>query len=185
MKVSVNQMVKMGVLAALSIVLMMVIRFPIIPGVTFLEYEPADVPILIGAFLFGPLPGLAITVVVSVIQALTVSAGSGWIGAMMHVIATGAFVMVAGTIYKKVHSLKGAIIGLAAGTLTMTAVMIPLNLLVTPLFLGYPIEDVIKLLVPAIIPFNLLKGIINSTLTALVYKSVGKVLRIEKKVSAV
>ncbi len=185
MKTSVNQMVKMGVLAALSIVLMMIIRFPIIPGVTFLEYEPADVPILIGGFIFGPIPGLIITVVVSAIQAVTVSAGSGWIGALMHVIATGSFVLVSGVFYKKVHNLKGAIIGLIAGTITMTLIMIPLNLVFTTLFMGVPMETVVAMLVPAIIPFNLLKGLINSTLTVLVYKSVGKVLRADRKISAV
>jgi riboflavin transporter FmnP len=184
MKFSVNQMVKMGVLAALSLILMMIVRFPIIPGVSFLEYEPADVPILIGAFLFGPVPGLVITLVVSFIQAITVSAGSGWIGAVMHIIATGAFVLVAGTIYRRVHTLKGAIIGLVAGTLAMTAVMIPLNLLLTTMFMGVPVDTVVAMLVPAIIPFNLLKGLINSVITVLVYKSVGKVLRIENKVKA-
>ena len=70
----------MAMLAAISIVLVALIHFPIIPGATFLEYDPADVSILVGTFLFGPWAGLALTAVVSVIQGLTVSAGSGVIG---------------------------------------------------------------------------------------------------------
>jgi len=185
MKVDVNKMVKMGVLSALSIVLMFIIRFPLIPSAPFLEYEPADVPILIGGFLYGPAAGLVITIVVSIIQAVTVSSGSGWIGAVMHVIATGAFVVVAGLIYKKFHTLKGAIAALVAGTLTMTLVMIPLNLIVTPKFLGTPVEVVKAMLLPAIIPFNFLKASINSVVTALVYKSVGRVLRADEKSASI
>jgi riboflavin transporter FmnP len=181
MKMDVNKMVKMGVLSALSLVLMFVVRFPIIPSAPFLEYEPADVPILIGGFIYGPAAGLVITIVVSAIQALTVSAGSGWIGAVMHVIATGAFVVVAGLIYKRFHTLKGAIAALILGSLTMTLVMIPLNLLITPKFLGTPVEVVKAMLIPAIIPFNLLKSSINSIVVAIVYKSVGRVLRADEK----
>jgi len=181
MKMDVNKMVKMGVLSALSIVLMFIIRFPLIPSAPFLEYEPANVPILIGGFLYGPAAGLVITVVVSIIQALTVSSGSGWIGAVMHIIYTGTFVVVAGLIYKRFHTLKGAIAALAAGTLTITLVMIPLNLFFTPKFLGTPVEAVKAMLIPAIIPFNLLKALINSIVTALVYKSVGRVLRADEK----
>jgi len=88
MRFDANKMVKMAVLAALSVTLMFVVRIPF-PLATFLEYEPGDVPALIGAFIYGPAAGFIITVVVSLVQAVTVSAGSGWIGALMHMIATG------------------------------------------------------------------------------------------------
>jgi len=177
MKIGVNQMVKMAVLSALSIVLMVIIRFPIIPAAPYMEYEPADVPILIGAFLYGPLAGLIITFVVSFIQAVTFSASSGWVGFVMHMIATGTLVMVAGTIYKRVHTLKGAIIALIAGTLSMTIIMIPANLFFTVNFYGVPYDTVVKMLIPVIIPFNLIKAFINSLIVMVVYKSVGKILR--------
>jgi riboflavin transporter FmnP len=182
MKMDVNKISKMGVLSALAIVLMYLIRFPLIPSAPFLIYEPADVPILIGAFLYGPVSGLIITVVVSVIQALTASA-DGWVGAVMHIIATGAFVIVAGIIYKNVHTLKGAIIALVSGSITMTLVMIPLNLFITSKFLNVPVEVVKSMLIPAIIPFNILKAGINSIITAAVYKAAGKILRAENTAS--
>jgi riboflavin transporter FmnP len=175
----VNKLVKLALLTALSIMLMMAIRFPIIPSAPFLEYEPGDVPALIGTFLYGPGAGLLITAAVSLFQATTVSAGSGWIGAVMHIVATGTMVLVAGAIYRRIHTFKGAVLALLAGTIGMTLMMIPLNLYFTTKFLGVPVEAVKAMIVPVIIPFNVIKASANSALTVLVYKSVAKVLRIE------
>ena len=52
---------------AISVALVYLIHFPIFPAVAFLEYDPADIPILIGTFVFGPLSGIVLTVVTSVI----------------------------------------------------------------------------------------------------------------------
>lgn len=177
MQTKTRKLVTMSVLCALSIVLMMLIRFPIIPAATFLEYEPADVPILIGTFMYGPVAGLAMTVVVSVIQAVTVSAAGGWVGLVMHIIATGALVIVSGNIYKNVHSRKGALIALLAGSLCMVLVMIPSNLFFTVKFYGYPYEAVKGLLMPAIIPFNAIKALANSIIVLLVYKPLSRFIR--------
>lgn len=178
-KSEVNKMSRLAMLAALSILLMFLVRFPLIPAAPFLEYEPGDIPALIAAFLFGPAAGVLVTLAVSIIQAFTVSAGSGWIGAIMHFIATGTMVAVAGYIYKKIHTQKGAAIALIAASISMTLVMIPLNLIFTTKFMNVPMEAVKAMIVPIIIPFNLLKASINSTLTFLVYKPVGRVLRVE------
>lgn len=180
-KMTQKKLVTMAMLAGLSIVLMYLVRFPIIPGASFLEYDMADVPILIGTFLFGPVSGLILAAVVSVIQGVTVSAASGWIGIVMHFIATGTFVIVAGLIYRRMRSRKGAVIGLVCGSLSMAAVMIPLNLIFTVYFLGVPREAVVAMLVPMIIPFNLIKAGINSVLTFFVYKPVSKVMKLEKE----
>jgi riboflavin transporter FmnP len=179
MKYDVNRITKLAVLSALSVLLMLFIRFPVIPAAPFLEYEPGDVPALIGTFVYGPGAGLLITATVSLIQATTVSAGSGWIGAIMHMIATGTMVVVAGLIYRKYHTINGAIASLIAGTLSMTLVMIPLNLVFTTLFLNVPVDAVKAMILPVIVPFNLIKATANSALTALVYKSVGRVLKAE------
>ena len=90
---------------ALSVVLVYLIHFPIFPSASFLEYDPADIPILIGTFAFGPIAGIILTVVASGIQALTVSAASGLYGFLMHIIATGVVVIVAGCIYKAKHTM--------------------------------------------------------------------------------
>ena len=95
-----GRLVRLGMLAALSLLLVYFIRFPIFPSAAFLEYDMADVPILIGTFLYGPLWGLGLTAVVSGLQWVLVSQSSGPIGALMHFIATGSYVIVAGLIYR-------------------------------------------------------------------------------------
>ncbi len=173
-----EQLVQMSILAALSIVLVYLIRFPIFPSAPFLEYDMADVPILIGTFLYGPVSGLLLTVAVSVIQGLTVSAQSGWIGIVMHIIATGALVLVAGSIYNYKRTRTGAVVALACGTIAMTLTMIPLNLFFTVRFLNVS-RDVVMAMMPTIIFFNLIKAGANSIITFLVYKSVGRILRLD------
>ena len=171
MNVNIRKMTTIAVLSALSIVLMLLIRFPILPAAPYLIYEPADVPILIGGFLFGPAAGIIITAIVCVIQAFALST-DGWVGLVMHVMATGSLVITSSVIYRRYHKLSGAIIALVAGTLAMTLVMIPVNLVIQPNFYEIPIETVKSLLVPAIIPFNLIKAGANSLLTLLVYKRI-------------
>jgi riboflavin transporter FmnP len=170
----IKKLTTMGILIAISIIFILVLRVPF-PPAPFLVYEPGDVPILLGGFIYGPLAGIVMTVVVSAIQALTVS-GDGWIGCIMHVFATSALVGIAALVYKKHKTIKRAIIGLICGSIAMAAIMIPMNLIFYPLFANTPVDAVAKLIIPALLPFNLLKAGINSIITLLVYKSIGKFL---------
>lgn len=177
-----NKLVRIAVLSALSIVLVMLIKFPIIPSAPFLEYEPGDVPMLVAAFMYGPMAGLVMTVIVSTIQAFTVSAAAGWVGLVMHVIATGTFVVVSGAIYKRFHTFKGAFAALAAGSASMVLVMIPSNLFFSVRFYGIPYDAVIAMLPTAILPFNLIKSLANSLIVILVYKPLTRFLKGADKV---
>lgn len=94
----------------------------------------------------------------------------------MHMIATGAFVITAGLIYKKLRSLKGAIAALVAGTLAMTLVMIPVNLIIQANFYGVPFDVVKSMIVPVLILFNLIKAGTNSVITLIVYKTISKII---------
>ena len=170
----IRKMVTMAILVAISIVLVSVIHVPLIPAVPFLEYDPADIPILIGAFAYGPVAGIILTVVTSVIQGLTVSASSGLYGIIMHIIATSVLVLVPSGIYRVRHTKKGAILGLVCGTIAMALVMLPANHFITPVFMGVPTEVLDALLLPGILPFNLIKAGINSVVTFLVYKTVSR-----------
>ena len=169
------RLAKMGMLVALSIVLMMIIRFPF-PPAPFLEYDPADIPILIGTFAFGPIAGLVLTLVTSVVQGLTVSSGSGAYGIIMHIIATGTFVLVAGLIYKWKKTRKTAAIALICGALAMVLIMIPANILITPIFMGTPRAAVMGMILPVIVPFNAMKAGINAVVTFLLYKPLSRFL---------
>lgn len=170
------KMVKMGVMVAISVALVYLIHFPIFPAVAFLEYDPADIPILIGTFAFGPLAGLVLTVVTSVVQGLTVSASSGLYGILMHVIATGVLVTVSGTIYSRKKTRKTAVAGLICGMAAMAVVMMGANMVITPLFMGVPASAVWQLM-PFIVGFNVIKAGINGAVTFILYKRIANFLR--------
>ena len=177
MKIGIRQMCTMAILAALSLVLMLIIRFPIFPAASWLEYDPADIPILIGGFVYGPVAGLIITVLAALIQALTVSAQAGWVGFVMHVIATGTLVTVSSTYYKFHKTHKGAVISLVLGCVSMAVIMIPTNLIISVHFWGLAVEAVKAMILPILVPFNLVKSGINSVIVLLIYKSLRTVVK--------
>ena len=170
-KMTTARLAKMGMLVAISVVLVYLIHFPIVPAVAFLEYDPADIPILIGTFAFGPLSGVLLTVVTAVVQGVTVSAASGVYGILMHIIATGALVITAGLIYSRNKTRKTAAIALICGVIVMTVVMIGANMVITPIFMGVP-RSVVWDLMPFIAAFNAIKAGINGLVTFLVYKRI-------------
>lgn len=167
----------MAMLTALSIVSLYVIKFPLIPAAPFLEYDAADIPVLIGSMLLGPVSGIAILLAVCIIQAITVSASSGIIGFFMHFIASSVLVLTASCFYKKKKTTASLILGLVIGSIAMTVVMIPLNLIFTGIFMGAGTQTVIGMLIPAIIPFNLLKAGINSAVTFAVFLPISGILK--------
>ncbi len=171
-----KKVTNIGILSALSLLMMIFIKFPIIPAAPFLLYEPGDLPILIIGFIYGPIAGITASLLLSILMAVFVGLG-GPFGAFMHFLATGTLVATASYIYKKRHNQKGAIIGLLAGSIVMTVIMVIANIILNPIFYGIPQEEVLKLLVPAIIPFNIMKAFINSGLTLLVYKRLANFLR--------
>lgn len=166
----VRNTVFLAVSAALAVVLMLTVRFPLFAAAPFLEYDMGDIPVLIATVLAGVPGGLAVLATVSVIQALTVSASSGFVGCIMHLLASGAYVIAAGLIYKTKKNVPSLIAGLCVGAVLMTLVMIPCNLVLTTYFLGTPVEAVKQMLLPVIIPFNLIKGVINAAVTLALYK---------------
>ena len=165
----------LGMLCAIAFVAKLISNvFPTVSG--FLSFDLKDVIIVIGGFISGPLAALAITVVVSLIEMVTVSS-TGVIGFIMNVLASGTFACIAAGIYHKDRSMKGAITGLIAGVLCMTAIMILWNWLITPLYMKVPRDVVVKMLIPTFLPFNLVKGGINASLAMLLYKPVVTALR--------
>ena len=176
-----RKLTTMGLLAAVSVILVYFIHFPILPAASFLEYDPADIPIFLCTFLFGPMSGFLLTVVVSVVQGLTVSAQSGIIGILMHIFATGSFVLSAGIIYKRQRSKKSAILGLVTGVLVMTVSMGVWNIIFTPIFSGMPRPAVIAMLPTTILPFNFIKSGVNALITFILYKKLSSfVFRTDK-----
>lgn len=175
MDIKMRKLATMAVLAAASIVLVALVHLPIFPAVPFLEYDPADIALLICGFAFGPVAGICVTTAAAVIQGLTVSAQSGLYGVIMHIIASAAFVLASSLTYNRNRTRRGALKGIILGVLAMTAVMIPANLFITPAFMGAPRSAVIELL-PLIALFNLIKAGINGTITFFVYKKISRLI---------
>lgn len=169
MKFSIKIICTIGVLTALSVGLIYLIHFPIFPVISFMEYDAGDIPIFLCTYLFGPLYGIIIGVIASVIQGLTVSATSGWIGIIMHIFAILGYTVTAGLIFRNKDSLLNLIIAGVFGVLVMTIFMVGWNIIFTPIFMNVPRSAVIELL-PYIILFNLIKAGLNTVLTLILYQ---------------
>ena len=161
-------------IAAIAFLLVTLIRIPV---VLFLSYEPKDVIITIGGFLLGPMTSFVVSLVVSLIEMVTIST-TGPIGAIMNLLSSACFSCTAACIYKKKRTLSGAVFGLAAGSVAMVGVMLLWNYLITPLYMtGTSRSDVAAMLIPVFLPFNALKAGFNSALTLLLYKPLVSALR--------
>ncbi|MEE1225098.1 MAG: ECF transporter S component [Clostridia bacterium] len=175
MKTDVRKMVLMGMLCAISIVLVSALRLPF-PAAPFLEYDPADIPIIIGTFLMGPVCGLIITVIVSILQGIIFSSSSGIIGIIMHIFATGFYVIAIGLV-SKIKIRQSRIVAVIIGTLVMTAAMVVWNMIFTPIFMNQPFEVVKGMILPIIVPFNLMKAGINGVLALIISYFVEKIYK--------
>ncbi|MCL2855451.1 MAG: ECF transporter S component [Defluviitaleaceae bacterium] len=169
-------MIILAMISAIAFLLAAFVRFPVFPAVPFLRYDPKDIVIVIGGFIFGPLAALIVTVVVALVQMFTTSQ-TGLIGFFMNVVSGAAFACTAALIYQRWRTLSGAVVGLVAGTIAMTIAMVLWNYILTPIFLGWPREAVVAILVPGIIPFNVFNGVVNGALVMLAYKPVTKGLQ--------
>ncbi|MEI6132558.1 MAG: ECF transporter S component [Bacillota bacterium] len=173
-----NVLVKLGMLAALGVVLMLVTRFPLFSP--YLMYDAGDIAALVSGIVFGPIYGLAVVAVTASIQAITVDQQGGWIGLTAHLIATGVFVVVSSFIYKKFKTLSSLAIGLIIGSLCTTLIMIPLNYFVFLPLYGIPEKALANTIMFTTTPFNLVKFVINSALGLAVFKAAEKFLTNER-----
>ena len=170
---NVKKMVLLAMLAAIAFTIVALVRIPV---VLFLKYDPKDVVITIGGFLFGPMASLIVSGVVSLIEMVTIS-DTGPIGLIMNVLSTCAFACTASFIYKKKRTMGGAVAGLITGSVLRIVAMVLWNWLITPLYMGTPREEVQALLLPVFLPFNALKAGLNTALTLFLYKPVVNTLR--------
>ena len=168
-----RRLTAMAMLTALAYITVALIRIPV---VLFLSYEPKDVFLTIGGFLFGPIAGIGMSIAVALVEMITISS-TGPIGMLMNCVSSCLFVGTASIIYHRKKSLSRALIGLIAAALVTTAGMLLWNYLITPLYMNVPREAIADMLLPAFLPFNLLKGGLNAAFTMLLYKSAAAALR--------
>ena len=174
-KVDTKKLATLGMLTALAFVVMCLSKF--IPSVNgFLDFDFKDVVLCIGGFIYGPIEALIMTVIVCFIEMVTVS-HTDIIGCIMNIVATASFVCTACAIYKRNHTMKGAVIGLVTAVVVLVVVMLAWNYFLTPIYQRIPREAVADMLLPIFLPFNAVKGGLNMTVTLLVYKPVVNALR--------
>lgn len=183
-----------GMLGALSAVLMSInVPLPFAP--TFLKFDIAELPALFAGFFLGPVSGCAVIVVKIVVKLLLQGTETAFVGELMNIIGSSAFVLPASLIYKRIHTRKGALLSLSISTVLVSVMAIFLNAYIAfPMYsslYGMPMEailemgssvnplvhDNVSLMLYGVFPFNLVKHGITSLVTYLTYKRCGNALR--------
>ena len=182
-RIDTKELTMLALLAALAYVVMFLSKQIPVNVLGFLNFDLKDVIVCITGFLFGPLAAAGVSLVVSVIEMVTISSTGLW-GLLMNVLSTCALACTAAWFYQRKRTIKNAIIGLVIGVLLMTAVMLLWNYLITPIYQGVPRSVVAGMLAPVFLPFNLVKGALNAGITLLLYKPVVQSLRKAKLVPA-
>lgn len=193
-KVNPKSIAFVGMLAALSAVLMMIsIPLPFAPS--FLKFDIAELPALFAGFFMGPLSGCMVIIVKIILKLITQGTDTAFVGEMMNVVGSCAFVLPASFLYKWFHTRKGAIISLSVATFLVSVITIFLNAYIAfPMYsvlYGMPMEailemgssvnplihDNVTLMLYGVFPFNLVKHGVTSIITYLIYKRCGNALR--------
>ena len=175
MNMTTKKITTLGMLCALAVIVNLLIHFPLIPSVEFLSYDAKDVIIVIGGFIYGPGSAFIMSVITSLLEIMY--RGGNLLDVLMNVISTCTFACVAAWIYKRDHTREGAFIGLGAGIVCCVLSMLLWTYIVTPIYFGMPREAVVSILIPSILPFNLLKCGLNTGLTLFLYKPIVGVFR--------
>ena len=190
-----RKLVEIGMLGAIATVLML-FEFPI-PFIAppFYEMDLSEVPVLVGAFALGPMAGATIELVKILINLMINGTATAFVGEIGNYIIGCSFIIPAALIYKKRKSKKHALIGMIVGTIVMTIFGCFLNAYVLlPTYaaaFGMPIDvivgmgtainaninSVMTFVIIAVAPFNILKGVVVSVVTMLIYKHISPILK--------
>ncbi|WP_232050854.1 ECF transporter S component [Arabiibacter massiliensis] len=172
-----RQLVTMALMCAIG-VLLSFIEFPLLPGVAWLKYDASAMPAMVCGFAFGPAAGLAVGVVGAIIHGILMADFSG---AIMNILVVAGFILPAALVYRRSRTFKSGAVGLVLSVFAATVMAILGNLIITPAWLGVPIDAVVAMILPILTPFNLIKATLNAVLTLIVYKSVSNLITPKKK----
>ena len=190
-----RKLVEIGMLGAIATVLML-FEFPI-PFIAppFYELDFSEVPVLVGAFALGPVAGATIELVKILINLLINGTATAFVGEIGNYLLGCSFIIPAALIYKKKKSKKTALAAMIVGTIVMTVFGCILNAYVLlPTYaaaFGMPIDaiigmgsaingnisDVMTFVIIAVAPFNIIKGLVVSVITLLIYKHISPILK--------
>ncbi|MBU5436590.1 ECF transporter S component [Tissierella sp. MSJ-40] len=186
-------MVKVSVLGVIGFILML-FDFPLWFAPPFLKFDISDLPSLIGAFSLGPMAGVLVQLLKNILNVVIEGSTTMIVGEFSNFVVGSIFAYIAGYIYYKDKNFKNALIGLIVGTFAMTALISVINyFFMIPFYaklFGMSIEKIVdmgnavnkrvvdfkSLIIYAIVPFNLLKGLVVSLVTILIYKKISPIL---------
>ncbi len=167
----VKAMVSIGMLSSIAYLLML-LQFPLPGFPNFLFVDFSDIPVLIAALVFGPVAGILVEFFKNLLDFIMTGSQTGIpVGHIANFLAGITYILPVYYIYNKLKTRKGMTMALVAGTVTMAVIMSVLNyLFILPAYtvlMGFP--DMRNLVVPAILPFNILKGVMMSMIFMLVF----------------
>lgn len=165
---NVHNLVMISLLAAMSFVLMYAVQIPLLPTAPFLKWDPSDLPNVFGGLLLGPGAAAAIALVKSLLF-LIFKGSEGPIGATMAFASSAALAVTISIIYRRRPNHKGFLLSLIVGTAALAITMGFVNYYWALGAWGIPAEARLGLVKTAVIPFNLLRGIISSALIYPIY----------------
>lgn len=195
-RIGVRTIVQVGMLAAIAAMLMLMFEIPLPFAPGFYKIDLSEVPVMIGTFTMGPVAGAIIELVKLVLKVILKGSETMGIGELANFLIGCGLCVPAGIIYKKMRSRKGAVIGMAVGTLFMTVVGCLVNAFVLlPVYaklFEMPIEALVGMgtavngwitnlstfVVFAVAPFNLIKGVLVSLIVFLIYKRISPIFKI-------
>lgn len=191
---STRNLVLMGMLGALSAVLML-FKFPVPFALSFYTVDFSEVPVLIGAFSLGPVAGVIIELIKNLLNLLMNGTTTAGVGELANFISGSILVVTASLIYRRKKNKTNAIIGLTVATIVMSIASCFINYFITlpAYFLAFgmnwdtilnmskeisgSITNPMTYLVISVLPFNLLKCGLSSLFTVLLYKYVSPILK--------
>lgn len=168
-----SKMIKISLLGAIAVVLMF-IEFPVLPAFPWLKMDLSELPVLMGAFAFGPVTGIVIEGLKIVLHLLLKGTQTGFVGEVANFIVGVSLIVPASYIYNRKKSKKTAIIGMIVGAITMEIVAIIANIyFLLPAFgMILDTEQTLKYVIAGLLPFNGIKAILVSVVTFAIYKKV-------------
>lgn len=190
-----KNIVLMAVFSALAAVLML-FEFPLpFLAPTFYEIDLSEIPVLIGSFIMGPVAGVIMEAMKILLKLLIKGTSTAYVGDLANFCIGCCFIIPASIIYKYKKSKKGAFVGMAVGTLAMATVGVLLNYyIMIPFYVnafGMPLDKIIEagaainpsvsnkltFVLICVAPFNILKGIVDGLITALIYKRISVLIK--------
>lgn len=167
-----KELVTMALMCAIA-ALLSFIEFPIMPDAGFLKLDLSLTPVAITGLAYGSGAGIVVGIVCALVHA---AISGNWVGAIMNIIVAIAFVLPSAAIYNHNRTFKNGVIGLVVSSIVMIVAAIVGNLIIDPAFYGIPFETVVMLTPIAILPFNIIKAIVNSLLTGVIYKRISNLI---------